>query len=287
MEKQKRVAAIHDISCFGKCSLTVALPLLSAAGMETCCIPTAVLSTHTGGFTGYTYRDLTDDILPVANHWNSLGLDFDAVYTGFLGSEEQTEVISRVMDTIANENTLIMVDPVMGDDGALYPVFAETFPAAMRKLCARAHVIVPNMTEAYLLLNEPYRQGPYTEDEINRILDGLACITPGKIVLTGVHFDENFLGAATYDPETDTKEFVLRERINGFYHGTGDVYAATLLAALMCGFSLHDAAATAADYTVLSIITTKKMDKDLRYGVNFEYNLPTLMGMLGRNEETI
>ncbi len=284
MERQKRVAAIHDISCFGKCSLTVALPLLSAAGLETCCIPTAVLSTHTGGFSGYTYRDLTEDILPVAHHWNSLGLTFDAVYTGFLGSEEQTEIIEQVTHEIATENTMIMVDPVMGDDGVLYPVFSDTFPAAMRKLCARAHVIVPNMTEAFLLLDEPYHHGPYTEAEISRILDGLATICPGKIVLTGVHFDEKSLGAATFDPETGAKEFVLRDRVDGFYHGTGDVYAATLLAALMHGFTLHDAAGIAADYTVLSITTTKAMDKDLRYGVNFEYNLPTLMRMLGRNE---
>ncbi|MBQ2696453.1 MAG: pyridoxamine kinase [Clostridia bacterium] len=284
MERQKRVAAIHDISCFGKCSLTVALPMLSAAGLETCCIPTAVLSTHTGGFSGYTYRDLTGDILPVANHWKSLNLQFDAVYTGFLGSEEQTEIIWRVIDEIATEDTLIMVDPVMGDDGVLYPVFSSSFPAAMKKLCNRADVIVPNMTEAFLLLDEPYRHGPYTETEINDILDRLADICPGQIVLTGVHFDENSLGAATLDRKTGKKEFVLRDRVDGFYHGTGDVYAATLLSALMRGFSLHDAAATAADYTVLSIVTTKKMDKDLRYGVNFEQNLPTLMRMLGRNE---
>lgn len=284
MERQKRVAAIHDISCFGKCSLTVALPMLSAAGIETCCIPTAVLSTHTGGFSGYTYRDLTEDILPVASHWKSLSLQFDAVYTGFLGSEEQADIIDRVINEIADKDTLIMVDPVMGDDGKLYPVFSDTFPTAMKKLCTRADVIVPNMTEAFLLLHEPYRQGPYTEKEISRIVDGLATICPGQIVLTGVHFDEKTLGAATFDPKTGVKEFVLRDRVNGFYHGTGDVYAASLLSALMCGFSLHDAAAIAADYTVLSIVTTKKMDKDLRYGVNFEQNLPTLMRMLGRNE---
>lgn len=283
MERQKRVAAIHDISCFGKCSLTVALPLLSAAGLETCCIPTAVLSTHTGGFSGYTYRDLTEDIMPVATHWNSLGLLFDAVYTGFLGSQEQTEIIDKVLDEIATENTLIMVDPVMGDDGKLYPVFSDSFPSSMAKLCARAHVIVPNMTEAFLLLNEPYHPGPYKEAEIIRILGGLSAICPGKIVLTGVHFDESSLGAATFDPDTGAMEFVLRDRVNGFYHGTGDVYAATLLAALMQGFSLQEAAGIAADYTVLSITTTKAMDKDLRYGVNFEYNLPTLMRMLGRN----
>ncbi len=284
MERQKRVIAIHDISCFGKCSLTVALPLLSAAGLECCCVPTAVLSTHTGGFTDYTYRDLTEDIEPIIRHWHGLGLEFDAVYSGFLGSEEQVDIIRRAIDLVADSNTLVMVDPVMGDDGKLYPVFSHTFPAKMRKLCERADVIVPNMTEAFLLLEEPYHAGPYTEAEINKMLDRLAEICPKKIVLTGVHFDETSLGAATFDCETGAKEFVLRNRINGFYHGTGDVYAATLLSSLLCGFSLCDAATIAADYTVLSIKTTKAMDKDLRYGVNFEYNLPTLMQMLGRNE---
>ncbi len=285
MERQKRIAAIHDISCFGKCSLTVALPLLSAAGFETCCIPTAVLSTHTGGFTGYTYRDLTDDILPIADHWVSQGISFDAIYSGFLGSHEQTEIICRVLDRIAGENTLIVVDPVMGDDGVLYPVFDENFPTCMRQLCARAHVIVPNMTEAYLLLGEPYQAGPYTEAEIHRLLDGLLQISGGDVVLTGVHFDNDHLGAATANGKTGEKQIVLRDKVDGFYHGTGDVYAATLLAALMEGFSLSDAAGIAADYTVLSIKTTKEMDKDLRYGVNFEQNLPTLIKMLKEKAE--
>lgn len=284
MERQKRVIAIHDISCFGKCSLTVALPLLSAAGLECCCVPTAVLSTHTGGFTDYTYRDLTEDIEPIIRHWNGLNLDFDAVYTGFLGSEQQVDIIRRAINLVAGSDTLLMVDPVMGDDGKLYPVFSQNFPAQMRKLCESADVIVPNMTEAFLLLDEPYHAGPYTEEEISNILNRLAEICPQKIVLTGVHFDDCSLGAATLDCETGINEFVLRDRINGFYHGTGDVYAATLLSALLRGFSLHDAATIAADYTVLSIQTTKAMDKELRYGVNFEYNLPTLMQMLGRNE---
>ncbi|MBE7048977.1 MAG: pyridoxamine kinase [Ruminococcaceae bacterium] len=283
MEKQKRVAAIHDISCFGKCSLTVALPLLSAAGLEACCIPTAVLSTHTGGFSGYTYRDLTDDILPIADHWKSQNITFDAVYTGFLGSADQTNVICQVLDRIVGSNTLIMVDPVMGDNGILYPVFGENFPATMRELCRLAHIIVPNITEAYLLLGEPYKAGPYTEKEINRLLNGLTVLSGGKIVLTGVHFDEYSLGTATLDPTTGERHIVLRPRVEGMYHGTGDVYAGTLLAALMHNFSLQDAAALAADYTVLSINTTKAMDKDVRYGVNFEYNLPTLMQMLRKD----
>ncbi len=280
MEKQKRVAAIHDISCFGKCSLTVVLPVLSAAGNEVCCIPTAVLSTHTGGFSGYTYRDLTEDILPVAEHWKSLSIDFDCVYTGFLGSVEQTGMICQVLDMIAKENTLVLVDPVMGDNGQLYSVFSHDFPPTMRALCQQADVIVPNMTEAYLLLDEAYQSGPYTQSEINRLLDGLSKICPGQIVLTGVHFDEEKLGAATLDGPTGKREIILRQKVDGMYHGTGDVYASSLLAALLKGFSLSKAAGIAADYTVLSIQTTKMMDKDLRYGVNFEYNIPVLINML-------
>ncbi len=280
MEKQKRVAAIHDISCFGKCSLTVALPVLSAADNEVCCIPTAVLSTHTGGFSGYTYRDLTEDILSIARHWQSLDLDFDCIYTGFLGSVEQTGTICQVLDIIAKENTLVMVDPVMGDNGQLYSVFSHDLPPAMRTLCHRADVIVPNMTEAYLLLGEAYQPGPYTESEINRLLEGLSKICLGQIVLTGVHFDEEKLGAATLDGVTGKREFMMRQKVDGMYHGTGDVYASSLLAALLKGFSLAEAAGIAADYTVLSIQTTKMMDKDLRYGVNFEYNIPALIEML-------
>lgn len=280
MQKQKRVAAIHDISCFGKCSLTVALPILSAAGLEACCIPTAVLSTHTGGFSGYTYRDLTEDILPVAAHWKSLDIHFDAIYTGFLGSEAQTDIIAEVIKAIAAPDTLVLIDPVMGDNGSLYTVFQNSFPAAMRRLCARGNIIVPNMTEAYLLLGEAYRPGPYTEAEIQRLLSGLVKLTKGDVVLTGVYFDETELGAAAKSASGGATEYVLRPRVAGMYHGTGDVYASTLLAAVMRGFSLSEAAGIAADYTVQSICTTKEMDKDLRYGVNFEYNLPALMQAL-------
>ncbi len=285
MQKQKRVAAIHDISCFGKCSLTVALPVLSAAGLEVCCIPTAVLSTHTGGFSGYTYRDLTDDILPIAAHWKSLDLHFDAIYTGFLGSEAQTALIAEVIQQLAAPDTLVMVDPVMGDNGSLYTVFGDSFPAAMRSLCKQAGVIVPHLTEAYLLWGEAYRPGPYSHAEINRLVRVLADLTGGDIVLTGVYFDEQTLGAATKAAAEREIQYVLRPRVPGMYHGTGDVYASALLAAVMRGFSLSAAAGIAADYTVQSINTTKEMDKDLRYGVNFEYNLPSLIKALRKKEE--
>ncbi len=287
MLKQKRIAAIHDISCFGKCSLTVALPVLSAASFETCCIPTAVLSTHTGGFTGYTYRDLSEDILPIASHWQSLNLHFDSVYTGFLASTEQVSLVEKALSQIANPDCFIFVDPVMGDNGNLYPVFADDFPKAMLRLCQKANVIVPNMTEAYLLLDKPYQPGPYTPEEIDALLAGLSKLGAEQIVLTGVHFHENELGAAVLDCKTGAKDIILREKVDGFYHGTGDVYASSLLAALLHGFSLKDAATIATDYTVLSVKTTKAMDKALNYGVNFEYNLPTLMRMLGISEEPV
>ncbi len=285
MQMQKRVAAIHDISCFGKCSLTVALPVLSAAGLETCCIPTAVLSTHTGGFTGYTYRDLTADILPVAEHWKSLSLHFDAVYTGYLGSIEQTAIMGQVLDAITKSDTLVMIDPVMGDNGSLYAGFTEAFPPAMAALCARADVIVPNMTEACLLLGIPYHHGPYEKAEIEEILKKLADLGPHRIVLTGVHFDKEFLGSATFDAKTGQTAYILRRRVDGFYHGTGDVYASALTAALLKDFPLEQAAGIAADFTVSAIETTKAMAGDIHYGVNFEQNLPQLIQMLAKEAE--
>ena len=159
--RQKRIVAIHDISCVGRCSLTVALPVISAAGVEVSVIPTAVLSTHTGGFYGYTYRDLSDDILPIAGHWQSLGLQFDAFYTGFLGSYRQLDIIAELFERFKRTDNLMVVDPVMADHGQLYKVYDSSFPIGMRKLCKKADILVPNITEACLLTDTPYREGPY------------------------------------------------------------------------------------------------------------------------------
>ena len=148
---QKRVAAIHDISCLGRCSLTVALPIISAAGIECSVLPTAVLSTHTGGFTGFTYRDLTDDILPIADHWRELGIGFDALYTGFLGSFGQIAIVSELFERFKTDENIVLVDPVMADNGELYKIFPPDFPSGMRKLCEQATVIIPNITEAISL----------------------------------------------------------------------------------------------------------------------------------------
>ena len=274
---QKRVAAIHDLSGFGKCSLTVALPILSAAGIETSALPTAILSTHTGGISGYTYRDLTEDMRPVMKHWKSLDIKFDAIYTGFLGSFEQLDIVKDFFDAFRQEDNLILVDPVMGDNGELYTVFTREFAAGMRMLCQKANIIVPNLTEAALLLDEPFHPGPYTHAYIESLLRKLGALGPQKVVLTGVYFKEGELGAATYDRTTDTIDYVFTQKIPGYYHGTGDVFASALLSALLNDFSLIDAAASAVHFTTDSIRRTYKAKTDYRFGVNFEQSFPDFL----------
>ena len=284
MSVQKRVAAIHDISCFGRCSLTVALPIISAVGIETSVVPTAVLSTHTGGFSGFTYRDLTDDILPIADHWQSLNLAFDALYTGFLGSFKQIDIIEELFGRFKTKDNVIRVDPVMADNGKLYAIFPDDFPQGMRKLCAKADIIVPNLTEASLLLGQPYREGPYEDEYIENILVSLSELGPKQVVLTGVFFDDDRLGAAAYDRRTDEITYALADIIPGYYHGTGDVFASVLLAALLKGNSLEHAARIAVDFTVGSIKRTQQAKTDVRYGVDFEQGLFKLAGQL--NQQT-
>ncbi|MDD4002607.1 MAG: bifunctional hydroxymethylpyrimidine kinase/phosphomethylpyrimidine kinase, partial [Clostridia bacterium] len=163
MKRQLRVAAFHDISCAGRCSLTVALPIISAAGIEVSIVPTAVLSTHTGGLSGYTYRDLSCDLIPIINHWKTLDLKFDALYSGFLGSAEQIDIMSQIFDSLKTRDNLIIIDPVMADEGSLYKVYDKSYPQGMKKLCKKADIIVPNITEAALLTDMPYTKGPYKE----------------------------------------------------------------------------------------------------------------------------
>lgn len=280
MSRQKRIAAIHDISCFGRCSLTVALPIVSAAGIEVSVIPTAILSTHTGGFAGFTYRDLTHDVLPIVNHWREQNLSFDAIYTGFLGSFEQIDIVSQAFDLLKDENTLIVVDPVMADHGKLYSIFPENFPEGMRRLCAKADVIVPNMTEAALLLGVPYKEGPYIKQEIEDMLRGLAALGPKNVVLTGVSFDCEFLGSACFDSITGEISYAAAGLINQMYHGTGDVFSSALVAALMHGKTLPQACKVAVSFTVDSIARTKKSCTDNRYGVNFEQGLSGLSTLI-------
>lgn len=275
---QKRVVAIHDISCFGKCSLTVALPIISAAGIETAVIPTAVLSTHTGGFKNYTVRDLSEDIVPIARHWKSEGITADAVYTGYLCSKEQIYLAMEAARLISRKDTVIITDPVMADNGRLYSGFTPDYPDFMLKLCSAADIITPNITEAALMLGVKYREGPYDSDYINALLEGLFVKTHSKIVLTGVCFDEKKIGAAVYDGEN--RAYVFSEKMNGAYHGTGDIFASTLTAALMNGRSLKASAQIAANFTAACIKKTMEDKTDPRYGVRFEAQIPLLIKYL-------
>lgn len=281
MKHQKRVVAIHDISGFGKCSLTVALPIISAAGIETTVLPTAVLSTHTGGIAGFTYRDLTDDINPIAQHWKSLDLSFDAIYTGFLGSFEQLDLVSGFFDAFKTPDNIILVDPVMADYGKLYTIFTPEFVEGMAKLCSKADIIIPNITEAVFMLGEEYKEGPYNREYIENILIKLSGLGPKQVVLTGVYFEDDKLGAATYDKRTGVFGYSFANRIEGFYHGTGDVFGSALLGALLNGFDLLEATDIAVSFTTESIKRTAEAKTDVRFGVNFEESIPNYLKNLG------
>lgn len=277
--KQKRVLAVHDLSCVGRCSLTVALPILSAAGLEASALPTAVLSTHTGGFTGMTFRDLTQDLPAIFQHWKTLDLAFDAIYTGYLGSAEQVALVEQLFDAFRGEQTKIIVDPVMGDHGKLYPGMSEKMPQLMKRLCQRADVIVPNQTEAALMLGRPYLETP-DQAEVDDLMQALCEMTQASVVLTGISPEEGKLGAAVYDRETGQSACPAAPHMPGSYHGTGDVYASALTGAYMVGKTLVQAAQIAADFTQQSIVETLPLGLETRYGVCFERALPQLLRAL-------
>lgn len=278
--KQKRIAAIHDISCVGRCSLTVALPILSAAGHDTAIIPTAVLSTHTGGFENFTYRDLTDDITPIADHWKSLNLQFDALYSGFLGSFEQIDIVADLFDRFKEKNTTILVDPVMADNGELYSIFSPEMAKGMAKLCGKADIIIPNLTEAAFMLDEPYIGKDYDETYVKGLLKRLTSLGPKKIILTGISYDGLQLGAATYDSETGLYEYVCNKRVADYFHGTGDVFGSAFLGAYLNNQDLVESSQIAVDYTRECIIKTLDYDQEKRYGVCFEKAIPYLINRL-------
>ena len=276
---QKRVAAIHDISGFGKCSLTVALPIISAAGIETAVIPTAVLSTHTGGFPGFTFRDLTDDIMPIAEHWKKTDLHFDAFYSGYLGSKSQIEIVKNAINLLRDDNSLFICDPAMADHGKLYVGFPDDFPAEMLKLCCTADIIVPNITEACLMLGREYTEGPYAPEYIEELLSALHRETGAKVVLTGVFFDDKKLGAAVFNGSRT--DYVFSEKVNALFHGTGDVFASVLTSAVLHDKNLVSATEIAVKFTCNCIKTTQRDNPERRYGVNFETEIPQLIKYLG------
>lgn len=275
----KRIVSIQDISCFGKCSLTVALPIISAMGIETSVIPTAVLSTHTGGFKDYTFHDLTGDIPDISAHWKNLGLRFDAVYTGYLGSKEQIRIISDFFDDFKAEDNLIILDPVMGDGGNFYAGFTNDFISDMRKLCAKADFILPNMTEACLLLGVPYveRCGEEYVKDILVKLSGLGCRIP---ILTGIHCGSDRQGAAAYDSETGEFYFALNRNIDQVFHGTGDIFASVFTGAVTLGKSVGEALELSVNFTLDCILETLPCMEEMWYSTRFEPCLGKLIGYL-------
>lgn len=278
----KRILTIQDISCVGKCSLTVALPIISAMGVETAVLPTAVLSNHTAFKSGFTFRDLTEDIPAITAHWAAENIGFDAIYTGYLGSFEQLQLMSALFDDFKTENTLIFVDPVMGDFGKLYAGFTPDFAKAMAALCAKADIIVPNMTEASYMLGIPYCDSGYDKAYVEEVLRKLTALGTRHAVLTGVSFEPNKVGVMAYDSQNNRFFEYYNERINQSYHGTGDVFASTCVGALMNGKSLETALQIAADYTAESIRQTERDPRHNWYGVNFETATPYLLDRLHR-----
>lgn len=275
----KRIITVQDISCVGKCSLTVALPVISAMGVEACVLPTAVLSTHTA-FKGFTFRDLTADISNITAHWKQEKISFDAIYTGYLGSFEQIELMHSLISDFGGGSTRVIVDPCMGDNGALYSGFTPDFAKAMAGLCSKADVIVPNLTEASFMLGIPYVEAGYTKEYIEELVQKLAGLGARRVVLKGVSFDDKKLGIVSYDSQTQKISWYFHEKMPQSFHGTGDIFASVLTGALVRGFELQEACHLAADFVVEAIRATLSHKDYNWYGVDFESAIPFLVERL-------
>lgn len=274
----KRVVTVQDISCIGKCSLTVALPVISAMGVETAVIPTAVLSTHTM-FKDFTYKDLTSEINPIIEHWEKENISFDAVYTGYLGSFKQIDIVSDMFDRFKTDSCIIFVDPVMADNGRFYTGFDEAFAEKMAGLCAKADVIVPNITEASFMTGIEYRQD-YDEDYVKNMLLKLSEFGARYSVLTGIGFAEGYTGVMGYDSMKGEFYYYSHKKCERSYHGTGDIFSSTCVGAMMNGLDWKESLKLAADYTA-ECIRLSIADKNGRaYGVNFEEAIPYLTDRL-------
>ena len=272
----KRILTIQDISCVGQCSLTVALPIISACGIETSILPSAVLSTHTAGFTGFTCRDLTDDMPDICAHWKKEGITFDGIYTGYLGSAKQIEYVKNIIVNTAADKCLVVVDPAMADNGNLYPAFDMDFVSEMKKLCADADYLLPNITEACFLTGMEYRT-EYDSNYINELIEKLCALGAKNVILTGVSYKEGHTGVVVF--ENGESKYYEHKQIAGGIHGTGDIYASAFVGAKLRGKTAYEAAKIAADYVVECILESKN-DPEHTYGARFEPVLGKLINML-------
>lgn len=272
----KKILTIQDISCVGQCSLTVALPIISACGIETCILPSAVLSTHTAGFTGYTFRDLTDDIPKIVDHWKKEGIKFSAIYTGYLGSNRQIAIVRDILRDMGEVDHVSIVDPAMADGGKLYPAFDRDYVEAMKELCGDADILLPNITEACFLTDTEYRES-YDEGYIALLFDRLTKLGAKSVVLTGVGYRVGKTGVAVYDGTN--VNYYEHDKMERGSHGTGDIYASAFTGAYVRGKDLFESAKIAADFT-LQCIKNSQGDDNHTYGAKFETAIPDLIEMV-------
>ncbi len=272
----KRILTIQDISCLGKCSITIALPVISALGTECVILPTALLSNHTL-FNSFTCKDLTDQIEPICEKWQEEDVRFDGIYTGYLGSIGQIEIVKRVFESFGKDG-LIFVDPAMADQGRLYPAFDMEYAMKNAELCAKADIIVPNITEASFMTGMEYKE-EYDESYIKELLSRLEKLGAKITVLTGVSLSEGKTGIMGYDREHDEFYAYQNDKVGAMFHGTGDLFSSTVIGEIMKGKDWKDAMRIAADYTAHTIEVTMQNPKKAWYGVDFESTLPYLINM--------
>ena len=273
MGEYKRILTVQDISCIGQCSLTVALPILSVCGHETVVLPSAVLSSHTGGFHGNTFRDLTEDFPDIRKHWCREGIFFDAIYTGYLGSEKQIDYVRELIRTTKKSGAPVIVDPAMADNGKLYSGFTPAYVGHMKQLCVEADYLLPNITEACLLTGMDYR-ADFVAD-IDDLLDAFSAQFPkATVILTGIGFHKGETGV--FICKGNEKQYYAHRKIAGSCHGTGDIFASAFTGTLLRGMSPLEAASVAADF-VTECIKETVGDKNHWYGAKFEPALPKLV----------
>ena len=272
----KRILTIQDISCVGQCSLTVALPILSACGIETAILPTCVLSTHTAGFTGFTVHDLAEDMLAIRDHWKKEGIDFSAVYTGYLGTAPMVDTVISIMDELLTNDGLRIIDPAMADGGKLYPAFDMNYVNAMKKLVGTADYTLPNITEAAFLTGMPYKE-TYDRAYVEDICSALEELGAKNIIITGASFSPDTTGVFVREGGED--KYYEHEKISESRHGTGDIYSSAFTGALVRGKSAYEAAVIAADYTVECLKQTLQGEPHT-YGAKFEPQLGALAAKL-------
>ena len=270
---QKRIAAIHDLSCFGKCSLTVALPVISAFGIECAVLPTAMLSGHFAALPEVSVLDLTERMGMIADQWKQGGVTFDGIFSGYLSSREQVEQVEKFVKLFKEEHTLFVADPAMADRGRLYRGFGMDHVEAMKKLCMGADVVLPNVTEACLMLGKEFRE-QQEESYIRELLQGMTELGPKQVVITGVSLTSEQVGIACMDH--GAVSILQRTKTPGHYNGTGDLFASVFTAAAVKGVEFSKAAKLAMDFTAKVIAETAKNPHHRTYGVDFEQHLKEL-----------